>query len=363
MKSLYESELYMQDVANAASDANGATVLDWSRLQGKSLAISGGTGMIGSFLIDMLMYRNEKFNQDIQVYVLGRNEDKAKTRFSKYANRPEFHFVKQDINEPMSVDRPELPGHIDYVIHAASNTHPMAYSTDPIGTISANVLGTYYLLDWAKALSCKRCVFLSSVEIYGENRGDIDKFTEEYLGYIDCNTMRAGYPESKRTGEALCQAYIKQKDMDIVIPRLSRVYGPTMLLSDTKALSQFILKSVNYEDIVLKSEGTQEFSYSYVADAAVGILKIMLDGENGAAYNLASDNSDIKLRDLAGILAENAGKQVVFDLPDAVEQEGYSKATKATLDLTKVRKLGFVSEYDMEKGLAHTVDVLREIFD
>ena len=147
-----------------------------------------------------------------------------------------------------------MPAKIDYVIHAASNTHPVAYASDPIGTITANVFGTQYLLDYAKEADCKRFVFLSSVEIYGENRGDTDKFTEDYLGYIDCNTMRAGYPESKRTGEALCQAYRKQMEMDVVIPRLSRVYGPTMLMSDTKALSQFILKSVKQEDIVLKSE-------------------------------------------------------------------------------------------------------------
>lgn len=359
MKSLYESSLYMQDVEKAAVSCD--TPLNWAALQGKSLAISGGTGMIGSFLVDMLMYRNANCNQNTQVYVLGRNEEKALARFGTYAGREEFHFVKQDINEPMEPDRQDIPSHIDYVIHAASNTHPVAYASDPIGTISANVMGTNYLLDWASKVTCERFVFLSSVEIYGENRGDTDQFAEDYLGYIDCNTMRAGYPESKRTGEALCQAYRKQREMDVVIPRLSRVYGPTMLLSDTKALSQFILKSVNCEDIVLKSQGTQEFSYSYVSDAAVGILKILLDGESGAAYNVASGNSDVLLRDLAAILAEKAGRQVVFDLPDAVEQAGYSKATKATLKTEKLRALGFVSEYDMQTGLAHTVDILREI--
>ena len=195
------------------------------------------------------------------MYILGRNEEKARARFADYADCPQFHFIKQDINEKV-VGNPALPAKIDYVIHAASNTHPVAYASDPIGTITANVFGTQYLLDYAKEADCKRFVFLSSVEIYGENRGDTDKFTEDYLGYIDCNTMRAGYPESKRTGEALCQAYRKQMEMDVVIPRLSRVYGPTMLMSDTKALSQFILKSVKQEDIVLKSEGTQEFSYA-----------------------------------------------------------------------------------------------------
>lgn len=85
-------------------------------------------------------------------------------------------------------------------------------------------------------------VLTSSVEIYGQNRGDIDYFDEKYSGYIDCNTLRAGYPESKRLSEALCQAYISEKGIDYVAARLPRTYGPTMLMSDTKALSQFIKK-------------------------------------------------------------------------------------------------------------------------
>ena len=78
-------------------------------------------------------------------------------------------------------------------------------------------------------------LFLSTVEIYGENRGDLDKFTEDYCGYIDCNTLRAGYPEGKRASESLCQAYIQKYGIDVVIPRISRTFGPTMLLSDSKA--------------------------------------------------------------------------------------------------------------------------------
>lgn len=352
--SLYDSKTYMNDILDCANQS-----LDWSKLAGKSIAISGGTGMIGSYLVDLIMYRNKAYNQQTDVYVFGRNEQKANDRFSIYADNEYFHFVKQDINQPIA----KIDGldSINYVIHAASNTHPVAYASDPIGTISANVIGTSNLLEWASSIGCDRFVFLSSVEIYGENKGDIDKFDESYLGYIDCNTMRAGYPESKRTGEAMCQAYIKQKNMDIVIPRLSRIYGPTMLSTDTKAMSQFILKGVHNENIVLKSEGTQEYSYAYVADAVLAILKIMFDGICGESYNVASDESDIMLKDLAKIIADYNNKEVVFELPDAVESAGYSKATKATLDVNKLKNIGWVSNYTMVKGLHNTIDVLKEI--
>ena len=171
--------------------------------------------------------------------------------------------------------------------------------------------------------------------------------------------MRAGYPESKRCGEALCQAYIKQKDMDIVIPRLTRSYGLTMLMSDTKAISQFIRKAINGEDIVLKSEGTQYYSYTYMADAVCGVLYVLLLGEKGEAYNIADGTSDITLRDLAQTIAETVGRKVVFEIPDAVESSGYSKATKARIDAKKLQSLGWNAIYNIENGVKRTVEILK----
>ncbi len=346
---LKDIELYLHSVRRIAE-----LPYAWERLDGSSVAISGGTGMIGSFLADVLMYRNEYLGASTHVYVLGRSEEKARERFGPYFEKETFHFAVVDLNESIS-----LTVKPDYVIHAASNTHPVAYAQDPIGTIAANVIGTDHLLEWAARMDCRRFVFLSSVEIYGENRGDTDLFSEDYLGYIDCNTLRAGYPESKRTGEALCQAYIRQKGLDSVIVRLSRVYGPSMLRSDTKAMSQFLLKGVAGEDIVLKSEGTQLYSYSYVADAASAILFLMLNGRCGEAYNVASEKSDVMLRELAQMIAEYTGGTVQFELPDAVEAAGYSKATKAVLDTTRVAALGWKSLYPMEAGIRETIDILR----
>ena len=312
--------------------------------------------MIGKFLVDLLMYKNQKDNLNIKVIALGRNKEKAFKRFPDYIDNDKFIFVKQDITKTI-----EYKEHVDYIIHAASNTHPLAYANDPIGTITANVDGTKMLLECAKENNECRFVFLSSVEIYGENRGDVEYFDEEYCGYINSNTLRAGYPESKRVGEALCQAYKKQYGVDIVIPRLSRVYGPTMLLSDSKALSQFILKAVHNEDVVLKSKGTQHFSYTYVADCVSAIIKIMLDGINGEAYNVCDENSNVYLKDIAATIASYNEREVIFELPSDVEAAGYSKATKALLDITKLKALGWESQNDIHQGLYKTISILKEL--
>ena len=348
---LWDNKDYAEDVALVAQEE-----LPWDRLQGRSMMISGATGMIGSFLVDVIMQRNREYDLDCRVYALGRNREKAEERLGRYFENKSFQFVLCDINRPLICKEIR---NIDYVLHLASNTHPVAYSTDPIGTITANIIGTQNMLEFAAAHGAKRCAFASSNEIYGENRGDVEKFEESYCGYIDSNTMRAGYPESKRCGEALCQAYIRQKGMDIVIPRFTRSYGPTLLQSDTKALSQFLHKAVAGENIVLKSAGTQYFSYTYVADAVSGLLTVLLKGDCGEAYNIADDASDIMLKDLAALIAGYVGKEVIFEIPDDIESAGYSKATKARLDGSKLQKLDWRARYDIKRGIERTIDILK----
>ena len=348
--SFYNNRLYIEDVHHVAK-----LNLPWEKLKNKSIFLSGATGLIGSFLIDVLMERNNE-GDNITVYALGRNEEKSINRFSKYQNDKHYIFLLHDVKQSFEKDN---LGTIDYVLHLASNTHPIQYSCDPIGTITTNIIGLQNMLDFAVLHKTSRFVFASSNEIYGENRGDVDLFDENYCGYINSNTMRAGYPESKRCGEALCQAYRKQRSLDIVIPRFTRSYGPTMLRNDTKAISQFINKAIEGEDIVLKSAGTQFYSYTYVADAVSGLLTIMLCGINGEAYNIASEDSDIMLKDLAELIANNVGRKVVFEVPDDIEAAGYSNATKARLDGKKLKKLGWKPRYTIEAGMRRTLAMLK----
>lgn len=349
---IYENKEYMKDICYVAG-----LDLPWEKLRNKVMLISGATGLIGSCFVDVIMKRNE-MGMNCKVYALGRNADRAKERFYYCLNSNLFEFISYDISKPFIKDDIR---NVDYVLHLASNTHPLQYSTNPIETITTNIFGTYNMLEFAGKHSAIRCAFVSSNEIYGENRGDVEKFDELYCGYINCNTMRAGYPESKRCSETLCQAYIRQRNMDIVIPRLTRSYGPTMLLSDTKAISQFIRKGVAGENIVLKSSGTQYYSYIYVADAVSGILTILLKGERGGAYNIADDASDIMLKNLAKIIAKYTDEQIVFELPDAVEKAGYSRATKARIDSTKLQKLGWKAKYSIKSGIEKTIRILKEI--
>jgi nucleoside-diphosphate-sugar epimerase len=344
----FESDLYAEDV-----DYVSHIDADWKMLDGKTVMITGATGMIGTFLIDVLMQRNAAYNSEIHIIAASRNINKLEDRFKSYKGSEYLVLLKYDVTEKFT-----YTGHIDHIVHAASNTHPKEYSNDPIGTITTNILGTYNLLEWIKDhVGCKMTL-LSSVEIYGENRGDVDRFQETYSGYIDCNTLRAGYPESKRLSESMLQAYQSQAGVESVIVRLCRTYGPTVEPDDTKAISQFIKKAADKQDIVLKSAGTQLYSYIYVSDAVSAILYVLMCGKNGEAYNVADASSDITLKELAEILANEAGTSVVYEIPTDNEKKGYSTATKALLDPAKINKLGWKPRYTMEEGLTRTLKIL-----
>lgn len=346
---LTQNAFYQTDLENVLNSHQ-----KWNAIDGHSFLVIGASGMVGSFLIDVLMKRNATMGADIHIFAMGRSREHLVERFCEYIESPLFDLVVGDVTQP-------LPNNLDtdYILHAASNTHPRAYATDPVGTIMTNLMGTQNVLEHVVKHPSTRVMFLSSVEVYGENRGDVDKFDELYSGYLNPNTLRAGYPESKRVSEALCQAYIAKYQLDIVIPRLCRIFGPTMRLNDSKASSQFILNAVHREDIVLKSDGHQNYSYAYVADVISAILFLMTEGESGEAYNVAVPALDTTLKQLAETLATISGKSVIMQLPDKVETAGFSKATRALLDASKLKALGWQAQYDLETALRHTVKILQ----
>ena len=323
---------------------------DIEQLQGKRFLITGATGLIGTCLIDALMYYNQQ-GAAISIHAVGRSKEKAASRLGSYFSDPHFHFIEQDVRQP-------LPSQIeaDYIIPLASNTHPLAYSQYPIETIEINVKGAEAALQ--KAIACGATIlYPSTVEVYGNARGE-DTFTEDYTGHLSLATARSCYTESKRLSEALCQSYIAEKGAKVKIARLSRVFGPTMLMSDSKASSQFIKKALAHEDIVLKSKGEQLFSYTYTADAVSGLLHILIHGESGVPYNIANEACNVKLKDFARKCAAWAGKDVVFDLPSETEQKGYSVAMRAILDNNRLKAIGWNPQYDFSNAINRTLNIL-----
>ena len=314
---------------------------NWEKLNNKVVMISGGTGFIGSFIMAVVRYRNERFGSNIKIVSLSRRGGESDEI---------VEYLKTDITKPIAYE-----GSIDYILHLASNTHPKQYGEDPVGTITTNVIGCDNLLKLAIE---KKAPFLlaSSVEIYGQ--GTEEPMDEKYCGYIDCNIARSGYNEAKRTCEALCQSYKQQYGIEVKIARLARVFGADKK-QDTKAMSQFIDSAVAREDIIVKSKGNQRFSYCYIADAVSGILKVLLDGACGEAYNIADEDDGMTLGDHAKYLAEMTGKKVVYQIVDDVAT---SRASYALLDCGKIKSIGWKPMFTVKESLERTYKIKLKLF-
>lgn len=350
MISLYKSKIYLSDLSVAADSVVGI-----DKLKNKSILITGATGLIGSFIVDILLCCNEKANANIKIYACGRSKERLHDRFAEKESK-NLEFVEYDVNTPVNFDF-----NADYIIHAASNAYPAAFNADPVGTINSNVIGTNNLLNYALNHGAKRFLFVSSGEVYGQCSDDVTAFVESYSGYVDPTDTRSCYPVSKRTAETLCVSFTKQFGLQTVIARPCHTYGPNTTKSDNRANVQFVNNAINGEDIVMKSAGSQMRSYCYVADCASAILTVLLCGNSGEAYNICNNNARISIAGFAKEVAESVGRKVIFENPTDADIAQQTKISYAVLDGTKLENLGFKPNYSVNRGVNNTVKALLEV--
>lgn len=308
-----------------------------------NVLITGATGLIGSRLAEKMLEAN-----DCNVYAAGRNMERAMKRFAAFANNPHFHFVQYDVTAPLQCDIS-----FDYIIHAASNASPNFFAEKPVEVMMSNLLGVKNLLDYGKSHGLKRFLYVSSGEVYGEGDGRV--FTEDYQGYVDINSPRSCYPSSKRATETLCAAYGKEYGIDFVIARPCHTYGPGFTEQDNRVYAQFIRNVLNGEDIIMKSTGSQMRSWLYVDDCVEGLLTILRKGASGEAYNIADASSNISIRQLAEMIADIAGRQVIIDMPSDAEKAGYNPVTKSVFSTQKLQALGWKIEGTMREKMENTI--------
>ncbi|ENQ6653722.1 NAD-dependent epimerase/dehydratase family protein [Campylobacter lari] len=343
VKNRYRSDIYRDHIHFYIKH------IDIHRLKGKTLLVTGATGLIGTFFIDVLMYSSA----DIKLIILCREADVAKEHFDFFEHEDKIIFMEADICKKI-----EIPMDVDYIIHLASPADPLNFAKSPIQTIETNVLSTKELLNLGVCKKSKM-IFSSSGEIYGECKSL--KIQETDFGYIDCLDVRSCYNESKRLAETLCKAYAIEKGIDFVILRIPRCFGPTMKMSDSRAISSFLRNAVMDEDVWLKSSGGQCYSYIYVGDCVMAIFYAMFFLKSNEAYNLASEEK-IKLLDMAKIISNlNPKIQLKHLIFDEFKDKGYSKTLNSILDASKMSSYGWKPFFSIQEGLEISYKILKEI--
>lgn len=316
----------------------------------KNILITGASGLIGLPLVDILMKC-----KDVNVFALCRNQSYAAEVFKPYINNNSFHLLVG------SVDTFDFSKYnFDYIIHAASDADPKSIAAHPVGVMKANIGGVVNLLEYGKSHKC-RIIYISSGEVYGEDVLKTGKFTEDNCGYIDTKKTRSSYPESKRAAETFCVSYKEEYGVDVLVVRLCHAYGPTMKLTDTRVLAEFIMDAVKGQAIVMKSEGMQKRSLCYVFDAVSAFLFLLMQGKTGEFYNITGGDGSVKrIREMAEIIGKAGNVETQIKPVPLDYDTKYASFDHAHLDSNKLKSLGWEAKCDFETGIAHTIRIMKE---
>ena len=326
--------------------------LSWEKLKNKTVMITGASGMVGSYMLYVLLMLNDEKHYGIKVDAVMRNVNKLP---EEIRNREDVNVVVADVTK----DIPDV-GDIDYIIHAASPASPLIMQNQPVETIAANTIGTFKTLELAKEKNAEGYLFISSREIYGQPDEGQEFFYENTYGFVDQLNPRSCYSEGKKAAETMCVCFHEEYGFNTKIARLAHTYGPGMSIYDGRVQADFLKNVYHNEDIVLKSEGTAVRTYTYIADAIAGMYRILLDSED-IVYNIGNEAGKVSIRDLAEILVSiypERGLKLVFDIPEG-GTKGTAPYTLGILSSEKLRKLGWNPKYSVKDGFKRTLEYLE----
>ncbi len=226
-----------------------------------TVVVTGGAGFIGCHLCEFLL---EKGYRVICVDNLFTGK---KENIKHLFDNKNFEFIEHDIIEPL-----HLIERVDQVYNLACPASPVHYQHDGIRTIKANTIGVINMLGLAKKHNA-RILQASTSEVYGDP--EVHPQVESYRGCVNTLGLRSCYDEGKRVAESLFFEYHRNHGVEIRIARIFNTYGPRMSANDGRVVSNFILQSLNGEDITVFGDGSQTRSFCYVSDLVRGLFLLM----------------------------------------------------------------------------------------
>lgn len=333
------------------------SISSWEKLREKRIFITGANGFIPAYMVETIMYLNDALNLNVKVVALVRNKEKAFSRFSHLIKRIGLEFIVQDVCDPIKLTEP-----VDFIIHAASQASPKYYGVDPIGTLTANTVGSYNILTFAeKQKELKSLLYFSSAEVYGDTSNNEKYIKENDFGVLDCMTLRACYAESKRMGETMCNSWHHQKNIPAKIIRIFHTYGPGMDLNDGRVFADFVRNIVSGKEIEIKSDGKAIRSFCYLADTVTAAFKVLLDAPSGEVYNVGNEDCQTDMNELAYILSGIVNKDNIMIKRNINQDNGYltSKVSKIIPNTEKLRLLGWAPQFSIEDGFSRTINYYK----
>lgn len=320
----------------------------WTTFDQARIFITGGTGFIGSWLLEVVQRANEIHGCRIGTVVLSRDPDGARAHFPHLFNKGEVTLVQGNL-----LDFEARTGTIDACIHAATDVSVQAKAGDALRVFDSGVLGTRRVLDFALTNGATHFLLTSSGAVYGTQPSSLVGTPETFGGAPDSLDVSNAYAQGKRAAEWLVSAYGQAHGLHVTIARIFALVGPGIPLDGSFAAGNFIRDALAGRQISINGDGRPRRSYLYVADACVWLLRIMMAGHRGDAYNVGSEH-DISIAELARSV-EHLCETDTPSVPRAPIGDG--PAPRYVPNTTKAREALGVDEYTpLEVALSKTIN-------
>ena len=290
---------------------------DLRALSGGRVLVTGGTGFVGSWLLDLVAWGVQRLGLDLAVTALTRQPQAWAARMPHLAADPAFTTLAGDVR---TFDFP--PGEFAAMVLGAASSDNAWTTANPTQAVDTIVTGTLRALAFADASGVSRLLLLSSGAVYGRQPPGLVAIPEDHSGAPPLEpTGAAAYAQAKRTAEVLV-ALAARPGRRAVAARIFSVYGPYLPLDTHFAIGNFLRDAVRGGAVTVRGDGSPVRSYLYGADLAVGLLACLARGASGAAYNLGG-SEPVRLGDLASLIASLASPPVevrVLGEPEAADR-------------------------------------------
>jgi nucleoside-diphosphate-sugar epimerase len=337
---------------------------EFTEMAGTNLLITGGGGFLGYYLVQSVLFWNERRSADRPIHVTVVENYRRGVPEWLLALRGDrnLSLLEHDVSQPLPPGLPEF----QYIIHAAGIASPTYYRRYPIETMDTNINGLRHLLDYATSRVAtpkpvRGFLYYSSSEIYGDPLPENVPTPEDYRGNVSCTGPRACYDESKRYGETLCVTFARQHGLHVTMARPFNNYGPGLKITDRRVIPDFVRDALAGRDIVMLSDGAPKRTFCYSADAVAGYYKALVRGRPGESYNIGVEKPEISVAELAERIACLAHQLFGYG-GKVVRREStetdylVDNPTRRCPVITKARtELGYQPSIDFDEGLRRSL--------
>lgn len=252
-------------------------------LQESTIFILGGTGFIGRWLLEAIIYFNQICSLNIKIIVLSRNPQLFIENNPRFGDYSFINFIKGDLNTfDLSIDS------INYIIFAASELDDLEYFSDK-SRLEFSSNGLNRVIDLAlNQINLKKLLYTSSGAIYGNQPFNVSSIRENDFYSDDKISTSSTYSQIKRNSEKLLKLTSQKYGLNIVVARCFSFIGPYLPQEKNYAAGNFVKNFLNEENIEISGNGHSIRSYLYASDLTVALLNLLINENIFFEYNIGS---------------------------------------------------------------------------